>query len=85
VSKPLKGRWQGYSKGDDADADTVRALFVRRYCHEPAEVHDAGGCWLAGPIGVGVGGQGADGFDGLAAVGDLDIMAEQLEVWARST
>lgn len=52
MDKPTPGAlYQGYSKDDDVDAEAARLLFVRRYGHAPAEVHDAGAVWLCGPVG----------------------------------
>jgi hypothetical protein len=52
MDKPTPGAlYQGYSKGDAVDAETVKALFVRKFGHEPAEVHDAVTVWLCGPVG----------------------------------
>ena len=76
MAKPLRGKYIGFTK--DATADEVRERFRLKFGREPVAVVDTGTIWLVGPVD---GSQDGDEFDDLAAVGDLDIMSEQLTLW----
>ncbi len=82
MDKPTLGTsYQGYAK-DGLDAAKVRALFVRKYGCEPAEVHDAKTCWLAGPVGGISQGLRFKPLDGAASeFPKVDQEPVQLDLW----
>jgi hypothetical protein len=87
MGKPTPGAlFQGYSKEEGTDVEAIRARFMRRYGHAPAEVHDAGSVWLAGPVSaepVTDEGKLSDIISWMVGDGDQEQqdVGEQLELW----